>query len=144
MKDFLRIADLDATGLRHLLRLTSTVKPQPRRWRHVLADQIVVLAFSKPSTRTRLSFEAAIHHLGGSAAVVRPDELQLGRGETIEDTARVVSSFAKALVIRTFEHEEIERWATAATVPVINALTDLHHPCQALADLFTLHEHFGR
>jgi ornithine carbamoyltransferase len=144
MKDFLRIADLDAGGLRHLLRLTATVKPHPRRWRHVLADQLVVLAFSEPSTRTRLSFEAAVQHLGGAAAFVGPHELQLDRGETIEDTARVASGFAKALVIRTRDHADVDRWAAAATVPVVNALTDRHHPCQALADLFTLHEHFGR
>ena len=144
MKHLLRISDLDAAELRHLLRMSAAAKRQPRRWRHVLADESVVMAFSKPSTRTRISFETAIGHLGGAAISVGPNELQLGRGETIEDTARVISQYAKAFVIRTFEQDDVERFAAAATIPVINALTDLHHPCQALADLLTLQERFGR
>ena len=99
--------------------------------------------FAKPSTRTRLSFGSAISHLGGVPEIVGPTELQLGRGETIEDTARVVSRYARAFVIRTFDDDDVQRFASAATIPVINALTDLHHPCQALADLLTLQQHFG-
>jgi ornithine carbamoyltransferase len=144
MKDLLRIADLDAGGIRHLLRLAAMTKRQPRRWRHVLADETVVMYFSKPSTRTRISFEAAVARLGGRPVVVGPAELQLGRGETIEDTARVISRYAKAFVIRTFAQEDVDRFAAAASIPVINALTDRHHPCQALADLLTLQERFGR
>jgi ornithine carbamoyltransferase len=144
MKDLLRIADLDVGGLRHLLRLAAMTKRQPRRWRHVLADDTVVLYFSKPSTRTRIAFEAAATRLGANAVVVGPNELQLGRGETIEDTAKVISRYAKAFVIRTFDQGDVDRFAAAATIPVINALTDLHHPSQALADLLTLQEHFGR
>src|SRR5688572_32938401 len=144
MKDLLRISDLDAGDLRHLLRLAATTKRQPRRWRHVLADETVVLYFSKPSTRTRISFEAAVTRLGANAVVVGPNELQFGRGETIEDTARVISRYAKAFVIRTFDQNDVERFAASATIPVVNALTDRHHPCQALADLLTLQEHFGR
>ena len=143
MRDLLRISDLDATELRLLLRTSATAKRQPRRWRHVLADETVVLSFSKPSTRTRLSFETAIAHLGGRPITVGPDELQLGRGETIEDTARVISQYAKAFVIRTYDQADVERFAAAASIPVINALTDRHHPCQALADLLTLQERFG-
>ena len=144
MKDLLRISDLDADELRHLLRVAALTKRQPRRWRHVLADETVVLYFSKPSTRTRISFETAIGHLGGHALVVGSAELQLGRGETIEDTAHVISRYAKAFVIRTYDHSDVERFAAAASIPVVNALTDRHHPCQALADLLTLQEHFGR
>ena len=144
MRHLLRVADLDTNELRSLLRTSAAVKRQPRRWRHVLADETVVLSFSKPSTRTRLSFETAVAHLGGHAVTVRPGELQLGRGETIEDTARVISQYARAFVIRTHDQEEVERYAAASGIPVINALTDQHHPCQALADLFTLQEHFGR
>jgi ornithine carbamoyltransferase len=144
MRHLLRISDLNAVELRHVLRDSATAKRQPRRWRHVLADEVVVLSFSKPSTRTRISFETAIAHLGGRAVAVGPGELQLGRGETIEDTARVISEYAKAFVIRAFDHADVERFAAAASIPVINALTDLHHPCQALADLLTLQERFGR
>jgi ornithine carbamoyltransferase len=143
MRHLLRIADLDTNELRALLRTSAAVKRQPRRWRHVLADETVVLYFSKPSTRTRLSFATAVAHLGGQAVTVSPAELQLGRGETIEDTARVVSQYARAFVIRTHDQAEVERYAAASAIPVINALTDQHHPCQALADLFTLQEHFG-
>jgi ornithine carbamoyltransferase len=103
-----------------------------------------VCFFEKPSTRTRVSFAAAAERLGMMPLLLRPDELQLGRGETIEDTARTLSGYAAAIVVRTFAHETVEQLASAATVPVINALTDAHHPCQALADLLTLRERFGR
>ncbi len=109
----------------------------------LLEDEIVFCYFSKPSTRTRVSFAAAIAHLGGEAEFMGPGDLQLGRGETIEDTAMVVSGYARAAVIRTFDHADVVRFASAATIPVINALTDLHHPCQALADMLTIRDHFG-
>ena len=106
--------------------------------------QSVACYFAKPSTRTRVSFEAAVHRLGALPIMLRPDELQLGRGEPIADTARVLSSLLRARSsIRTFAQADVEEIAAAATVPVINALTDDHHPCQALADLLTLREHFG-
>jgi ornithine carbamoyltransferase len=103
----------------------------------------VAVIFEKPSTRTRLSFEAGIAELGGHPIVIDARTTQLGRGETIEDTARVLSRYVSAIVIRTFEQERIERLAAAATVPVVNALTDLAHPCQALADLQTIRENKG-
>lgn len=143
MKDLLRIADLSAADLDHLLHLSEQFKEDPRAHAETLAGSAVVMYFAKPSTRTRLSFGSAVAHLGGTPQVVGPSELQLGRGETIEDTARVISRYASAFVIRTFADEDVRRFAAAATIPVINALTDLHHPCQALADLLTLKQHFG-
>lgn len=109
-----------------------------------LAGKTVALIFKKPSTRTRVSFEAAIAQLGGSAIYLTDKDMQLGRGETIEDTARVLSRYVDAIIIRTFTHQEVVKLAEAATVPVINALTDLHHPCQALADLLTILENKNR
>jgi ornithine carbamoyltransferase len=105
--------------------------------------EIIALYFNKPSTRTRISFETAVVRLGGVPITIGPADLQLGRGETIEDTARVVSRYARAFVIRTYADADVARFAAAATIPVINALTDLHHPCQALADLLTLREKRG-
>lgn len=143
MKDLLRISDLSRTDLDKILRLSSIVSEDPHWYSTLLDGETVITYFAKPSTRTRLSFGSAISHLGGVPEVVGPNELQLGRGETIEDTARVVSRYARAFVIRTYSDEDVRRFAAAATIPVINALTDGHHPCQALADLLTLKQHFG-
>jgi ornithine carbamoyltransferase len=143
MKDLLRIADLSSCDLEHLLQLSASVQVDPHLHADLLDGDTVITYFAKPSTRTRLSFGSAITHLGGTPEVVGPNELQLGRGETIEDTARVVSRYARAFVIRTYSDEDVRRFAAAATIPVINALTDQHHPCQALADLLTLQQHFG-
>lgn len=126
-----------------MLDLSVEARESPHLRAGLIEDEIVFCYFSKPSTRTRVSFAAAIAHLGGEAEFFGPDELQLGRGETIEDTAMVISGYARAVVIRTFSHQDVVRFAGAATVPVINALTDLHHPCQALADLLTIRDHFG-
>jgi ornithine carbamoyltransferase len=143
MKDLLRIADLTPLDLQVLLDLSEQVHQTPHRWPDALGGDNVVTYFAKPSTRTRLSFGSAITRLGGVPEIVGPNELQLGRGETIEDTAAVISRYARAFVIRTFDDEDVRRFAAAASIPVINALTDLHHPCQALADLLTLRQHFG-
>lgn len=143
MKDLLRIADLSPNDLEQLLEISEQVCADPHRHDKLLAGDTVITYFAKPSTRTRLSFGSAISHLGGVPEVVGPNELQLGRGETIEDTARVVSRYARAFVIRTYSDEDVRRFAAAASIPVINALTDGHHPCQALADLLTLKQHFG-
>ncbi len=143
MKDLLRTADLTPTDLELLLRLAEDFKNDPHRRPRTLLDETVVLYFAKPSTRTRLSFETAVTRLGGVPAAVGPNELQLGRGETIEDTARVISRYASAIAVRTYAQRDVERLAAAASVPVINALTDAHHPCQSLADLLTLRERFG-
>jgi ornithine carbamoyltransferase len=139
----LRIADLTPRDLTSLLDLAAAMKADPHGWHDALTGESVACYFSKPSTRTRISFEAAVHRLGGLPIMLRPDELQLGRGEPIADTARVMSSYCSAIVIRTFAQSDVEAMAAAASVPVINALTDEHHPCQALADLLTLRERFG-
>ena len=139
----LRIADLSADDLNALLALAASFKADPYLHRRFLANETVLLYFNKPSTRTRISFETAVVRLGGVPIGIGPSDLQLGRGETIEDTARVVSRYARAFVIRTFADDDVARFAASSSIPVINALTDLHHPCQALADLLTLRETRG-
>jgi ornithine carbamoyltransferase len=143
MKDLLKTSDLTRGDLKYLLGRAQKFKARPHQRRSVLAGESVCLYFAKPSTRTRISFDVAVTRLGGSAVVLGANDVQLGRGETIEDTARVISRFARAFVIRTFKDEDVERFAAAASIPVVNALTDGHHPCQSLADLLTLHEHKG-
>jgi ornithine carbamoyltransferase len=140
--DLLRIADLSADGLTALLDVAAAMKADPHGWHDALAGQSVACYFSKPSTRTRVSLEAAAYRLGALPIMLRPDELQLGRGEPIADTARVLSSYCAAIVIRTFAQSDVEEVAAASSAPVINALTDDHHPCQALADVLTLRERF--
>lgn len=143
MKDLLRTAHLSRADLELLLELSSRFKQEPTQHRTELSNQTVVLYFNKPSTRTRISMCTAVARLGGIPLTVGPSELQLGRGESIEDTARTISRYARAFVIRTYRDEDVARFASAATIPVINALTDGHHPCQSLADLLTLTEHCG-
>jgi ornithine carbamoyltransferase len=143
VKDLLTTADLSAEDLAYLLRRSAKFKAKPHGRPNVLSGETVCLYFSKPSTRTRISFETAVARLGGVPIFLNGSDLQLGRGETLEDTARVVSRYARAFVIRTFKDEEIARVAAAATIPVVNALTDGHHPCQSVADLMTLAEHKG-
>jgi ornithine carbamoyltransferase len=142
-RDLLRVADLPGATLEDLLDLAARMKARPTSWADTLQARAVVMLFEKPSPRTRVSFAAAAHRLGMLPLVLRDDELQLGRGETIEDTARVLSGYAAAIVARTYAQETLERLADAASVPVVNALSDTHHPCQALADLLTLRERFG-
>lgn len=142
--DLLRVSDLSSTQLHALLDVAEEMKSDPGGWRHQHRGKVLACFFSKPSTRTRVSLEAAAWRLGMLPVMLRRDELQAGRGETIADTARVLSSYVAAIAIRTFAHSDAEAMSDAATVPVINALTDEHHPCQALADLLTLREHFGR
>jgi ornithine carbamoyltransferase len=141
--DYLRVSDLTAEQLEFLLELAGRMKGRPSGWSDVLRAQTIACFFEKPSTRTRVSFAAAAYRLGAQPLFLRPDELQLGRGEPISDTARVLSGYAAAIVLRTFSQTEIDEVAQFADVPVINALSDIHHPCQALADLMTIGEHFG-
>ena len=144
LKDYLRISALSRHDLELLLDLSAELKDHPHRYAGLLRNEVVAMDFTKPSTRTRVSFTVAISRLGGTPEMLGPADLQLGRGETIEDTARVLSRYVKAFVIRTFSDEEVGRFAAASTIPVINALTDGHHPCQALADLLTIREKLGR
>src|ERR1700704_6353200 len=118
------------------------VKKDRREHARSLEGRSVAMLFEKPSTRTRVSFEVAISELGGYPVVLRSDEVQLGRGETIPDTARILSRFCDAIVIRTFAQERLTALAGAASVPVVNALSDEEHPCQALADIMTIGERF--
>jgi ornithine carbamoyltransferase len=141
---FLAVADLDAEHLHLVLELAGRMKKEPSAWYDTLRGETLALLFEKPSTRTRVSFAAAAARLGMSPLALRPDELQLGRGEPLADTARVLSSYVAAIAIRTFSHATLEEFAAHSAVPVVNALSDRHHPCQALADLLTLHELFGR
>lgn len=143
VRSFLRVSDVSPNELGYLLDLAAVMKQQPARFGDALRTETVAMFFEKPSTRTRSSFAAAAYRLGAMPLALRPDELQLGRGEPIADTARVLSSYTAALVIRTFAQSELEEIARYSSVPVINALSDLHHPCQALADLLTLREHYG-
>jgi ornithine carbamoyltransferase len=140
----LRASDLDEEQLADVLRNAARMKRDPYGWTDALRGRMLVTLFEEPSTRSRVSFAAAAHRLGMLPLVLRDDELQLGCGETIEDTARVLSGYCSAIAVRAFEQSKLARLAGAATVPVINALSGEHHPCQALADLLTLHEHFGR
>ena len=141
--DLLRISDLDARQLYVLLDLAAEMKAAPHGWETALHGDTVAMFFEKPSTRTRVSFAAACQHLGALPLGLRPDELQLGRGEPVSDTARVLSGYSSAIVVRTFAQALLDEMAAFADKPVINALTDDHHPCQALADLLTIRERFG-
>jgi ornithine carbamoyltransferase len=149
-RDFLSVDDISSDELVALLDGADRHKAD-RRPRATLAGRTVALIFEKPSTRTRVSFEVAVHELGGyplplagGETQLGRGEIQLGRGETIEDTAAVLSRYVHAIVLRTFAQENLERLARAGTVPVVNALSDYSHPCQALADLQTIRERKGR
>ncbi len=143
MKDLLRTADLTVADFNLLLDLSQELKETPLKHHGFLTGKTVVLYFAKPSTRTRLSFETAVTRLGGMPLSVGFNELQVSRGETLEDTARVVSRYAEAFVIRTFADDDVQLVAESSSIPVINALTDGHHPCQSLADILTLKQHWG-
>jgi ornithine carbamoyltransferase len=139
---FLTVADLSPARLEALLDEADRLKID-RRWRADLSDRSIGLLFEKPSTRTRVSFEVAVRDLGAHPVVLSGAELQLGRGETVEDTARVLSRYLATLAVRTFSQDRLERLASASTIPIVNLLSDFAHPCQALADLQTIREAKG-
>lgn len=141
-KDFLTYEELSQSDVDAIIAKSAELKDNLKKGyrEQSLSGQSVALVFDKPSTRTRISFEVGLFQLGAHAVVLNGQDMQLGRGETIEDTGRVISRYCDAIVIRTFEQEKLEKLAAAASVPVINALTDAHHPCQALADMFTIYE----
>lgn len=145
VRHFLTLNDLTTDELEALLDHASLLR---REWhqgvtRDTLKNRVLAMIFEKSSTRTRVSFEAGMMQLGGSALFLSPRDTQLGRGEPIEDSAIVISSMVDAVMIRTFAHETVERFAAASSAPVINALTDDFHPCQLLADMQTYREHRG-
>jgi ornithine carbamoyltransferase len=144
-RDFLTGEEIGAFELGKLLDRAAELKAGRREGvgRDSLAGRSVGLVFERPSTRTRISFDVGVAELGAHGVMLRGDELQLARGESVGDTARVVSRFVDAIVIRSGSHEAVEGLAEAAEVPIINGLTPLHHPCQALADLLTMRERFG-
>ncbi len=144
-KDFLSLLDFDRETLTYLLDLASKLKQENiiGHTHHILKNKTLAMIFAKPSLRTRVSFEVGIQQLGGNAIVLKQDEISLGIRETIADTARVLSRYVDGVMIRTFAQEDVVEFAKYADVPVINALTDLSHPCQVMADLLTIKEHFG-
>jgi ornithine carbamoyltransferase len=144
VRSFLSDDDLGLEEQRAVLDAALEAKRSADRWRRRLEGKQVALIFEKPSTRTRVSFEVAVSSMGGHAVVLRGDELQLGRGETIEDTGRALSRYVDAIAVRTFEQDRLTKLAAGATVPVVNALSDDYHPCQALADLMTIEEKKGK
>jgi ornithine carbamoyltransferase len=143
VRHFTRVADLTSAELQHVLQLASVLKDEPARYEGALHNRTVACIFEKPSTRTRVSFAAAVAELGATPITLSPQELQIGRGETIADTARSLSGYCAAIVIRTFAQRTVDELAAWSTVPVVNALSDEHHPCQALADLLTIREARG-
>jgi ornithine carbamoyltransferase len=143
MKDLLRTADLSRADVELLLDTAADFAANPLRSNTALANKSVAIYMTKPSTRTRLASETAVAHLGGTPIFIRGEELQLGRGETIADTARIISGYCDALIIRTFAQSDIDELGTNATVPVINGLSDIDHPTQLLADWVTIRENFG-
>jgi ornithine carbamoyltransferase len=143
-RPFTRVADFSRDELELVLDTAARMKRAPREDQHLLPGRSLGMIFQKPSTRTRVSFEVGIAQLGGHALYLRSDDLQLGRGETIKDTAVVLSRYLDAIMIRTFAQKDVEELAGNASIPVINGLTDSAHPCQALADVLTIRERLGR
>jgi ornithine carbamoyltransferase len=143
MKDLLRTADLSRADVDLLLNTAAEFAKNPLRSQDCLKNKSVAIYMTKPSTRTRLSSETAVAHLGGTPIFIRGDELQLGRGETIADTAKIISGYCDALIIRTFAQSDVDELGANASIPVINALTDDDHPTQLLADWLTIRETFG-
>ena len=145
-RSFTRVADWSASELERVLDLADELKEQQKRREphHLLPGRTLGMIFQKPSTRTRVSFEVGIAQLGGTGLYLSAGDLQLGRGETLKDTAMVLSRYLDAIMIRTFAQADVEELARNASIPVINGLTDSSHPCQALADVLTIRERLGR
>ena len=143
MKDLLRTEHLSRADVELLLSTAAEFAENPLRSQTALANKTVAIYMTKPSTRTRLASETAVAHLGGTPIFIRGDELQLGRGETIADTARIISGYCSALIIRTYAQADVDELGANASIPVINALTDVDHPTQLLADWLTIREKFG-
>ena len=146
MKNLLKLLDLSAKEIEDIINLADQYKYERSHGiaRRILEGKTLGMLFQTPSTRTRVAFEAGIYHLGGHALYLPVDELQIGRGESTEDTARALSRYCDALMVRAFEQDELEYLAKYGTIPVINGLTEFAHPCQTLADLMTIREYKTR
>ncbi len=144
-KDLLSLGELEPTNLDEILRLAEVFKQERNsgRFSHQVPASSLALIFEKPSTRTRVSFEVGMFELGGHAVVLNSRDMQISRGETIEDTARTLSQFCQGIAARVYSHETLVRFSKAVDIPIINALSDLYHPCQTLADLQTIREFKG-
>lgn len=143
MNDLLSVKDLSLKDINDIFLLTARVKRYPGRFAHALAGKTVALVFEKPSNRTYVSFSVGAYQLGGNAIYLGPDQIKLRVRESVADVARTLSRYVDAIVLRTFEHKNVTEMARWASVPVINGLSDFSHPCQALADVFTVKEKFG-
>ena len=145
-RDLLSIKELSKEEIEKLIHDTRILKRRRKEGLKYtpLEGRVLGLLFEKPSTRTRVSFETGMYQMGGDAIFMSPRELQLGRGETIEDTAKVLSRYIDVAVLRVYSHKTLERFAQSAEIPVINGLSDLLHPCQILADIYTIYEKLGR
>jgi ornithine carbamoyltransferase len=144
MKDLLRTEHLSRSDVELLLSTAAEFAEKPLRSNTALANKTVAIYMTKPSTRTRLASETAVVHLGGTPIFIRGEDLQLGRGETISDTAKIISGYACALIVRTFAQSDVDELGANSSIPVINALTDVDHPTQLLADWLTIRENFGK
>jgi ornithine carbamoyltransferase len=144
LKDLLRTSDLSKADIEVLLETASKFAKNPLRAKKALAKRTVAIYMTKSSTRTRLASETAVAHLGGTPIFLRGDDLQIGRGETISDTAKIISGFCSALIVRTFAQSDVDELGKHSSIPVINALTDDDHPTQLLADWLTIREQFGK
>ncbi|NLN06088.1 MAG: ornithine carbamoyltransferase [Firmicutes bacterium] len=143
-RDFLTVNDFTRVELLEILHFAQELKANPAAGSRLLAGKTLGMIFQKASTRTRVSFEVGMYQLGGTALFLSAKDLQIGRGEPVKDTARVLSRYLDGIMIRTYDHGEVEELAAYATIPVINGLTDLLHPCQALADMLTILEQKGK
>jgi ornithine carbamoyltransferase len=143
-KDFIALTDFSSDELTDMLDLADRIKRSPQEFDSALKGKTLGMIFNKKSTRTRISFQVGIFQLGGMGLFLGPEDMQLARGETISDTGKVLSRFLDGIMIRTFSHNDVLDLARYASVPVINGLTDFNHPCQALADMMTIREKFGK
>jgi len=143
-KDLLSVSDLRANELESILNETKKIKASPKKYYKKLQNKTLAMIFEKPSTRTRVSFQVAMYELGGFSIVLNPEDMQLGRGETIADSARVLSRYVEGIMARVYSHNTLVELAENSTIPIINGLSDIEHPCQIISDLFTIKEKAGK
>jgi ornithine carbamoyltransferase len=139
-KDLLSMNDISVEEMQIVFRRSDEIRKDPERYRKLLSGKFLALIFEKPSTRTRVSFEVAMRNLGGSVIYLSSSEMQLSRGESMKDTSRVMERYVDGIAARVYRHKDLEELAGSSGIPVINALSDLEHPCQALADMYTIRE----